>query len=79
MEDLKSRYRAGTVGDVEVKKKLNIALQNFLAPIRERRAYYEAQPGLIDEVLAAGYAKVAPISAETVRMARDAMGLRRKA
>jgi tryptophanyl-tRNA synthetase len=79
VEDLKTRYRAGKVGDVEVKKKLNIALQNFLAPIRERRAAYEAKPGLIDEVLAAGYAKVAPISAETVRMAREAMGLRRKA
>jgi len=79
VEDLKSRYRAGKVGDVEVKKKLNIALQNFLAPIRERRAHYESQPGLIDEILAAGYAKVAPISAETVRMAREAMGLQRKA
>jgi tryptophanyl-tRNA synthetase len=79
VEDLKNRYRAGKVGDVEVKKKLNIALQNFLAPIRERRAHYESQPGLIDEILAAGYAKVAPISAETVRMAREAMGLRRKA
>jgi tryptophanyl-tRNA synthetase len=79
VEDLKSRYRAGKVGDVEVKKKLNIALQSFLAPIRERRAHYESQPGLIDEILAAGYAKVAPISAETVRMAREAMGLRRKA
>jgi tryptophanyl-tRNA synthetase len=75
VEDLKARYRAGKVGDVEVKKKLNIALQNFLAPIRERRAHYDAKPGLIDEIIAAGAAKVRPISAETVRMAREAMGL----
>jgi tryptophanyl-tRNA synthetase len=79
VEDLKSRYRAGKVGDVEVKKKLNLALQNFLAPIRERYAYYAAKPQLIDEILEAGRAKVAPISEETVRMAREAMGLRRKA
>ncbi len=79
VEDLKSRYRAGKVGDVEVKKKLSIALQNFLKPIRERRAFYEAKPQLVDEILAAGRAKVAPISEETVRMAREAMGLRRKA
>ena len=79
VEDLKSRYRAGQVGDVEVKKKLNIALQNFLTPIRERRAHYEARPQLIDEILEAGRAKVAPISEETVRLAREAMGLRRKA
>lgn len=77
VEDLKSRYRAGKVGDVEVKKKLNVALQNFLDPIRERRAKYEAQPKLIDEVLDAGAAKIRPISEETVRLAREAMGLAR--
>jgi tryptophanyl-tRNA synthetase len=76
VEDLKARYRAGKVGDVEVKKKLNLALQNFFAPIRERRAYYETKSGLIDEIIAAGAAKVRPISAETVRRAREAMGLR---
>ncbi len=77
VEDLKSRYRAGKVGDVEVKKKLNVALQNFLEPIRERRAKYEGQPELIDEILDAGAAKVGPISAETLRLAREAMGLTR--
>jgi len=75
VEDLKTRYRAGKVGDVEVKKKLNVALENFLAPIRERRAKYAANPRIVDEILAAGAAKVRPISEETVRMARDAMGL----
>jgi tryptophanyl-tRNA synthetase len=77
VEDLKSRYRAGKVGDVEVKKKLNVALQNFLDPIRERRAKYEAQPKVIDEILDAGAAKIRPISAETLRLAREAMGLAR--
>jgi tryptophanyl-tRNA synthetase len=75
VEDLKTRYRAGKVGDVEVKKKLNVALQNFLGPIRERRARYETQPKLVDEILAAGAAKVQPISEETVHLAREAMGL----
>ena len=75
VEDLKARYRAGKVGDVEVKKKLDIALENFLAPIRERRAQYESTPKIVDEIIAAGAAKVRPISQETVRMARDAMGL----
>jgi len=75
VEDLKDRYRKGKVGDVEVKKKLNIALQNFLAPIRERRAFYEAKPNVVDDILATGAAKVRPISLETVRLAREAMGL----
>ncbi|MGB8647013.1 MAG: tryptophan--tRNA ligase [Anaerolineae bacterium] len=75
VDDLKARYRLGKVGDVEVKKKLNVALQNFLAPIRERRVYYEARPRIVDEIIAAGAAKVKPISEETVRMAREAMGM----
>jgi tryptophanyl-tRNA synthetase len=75
VEDLKARYRQGKVGDVEVKKKLIVALENFLGPVRERRAKYEANPKLIDEILAAGAAKIRPISQETVDMARQAMGL----
>ncbi len=75
VNDLKERYRQGKVGDVEVKKKLYAALENFLAPQRERRAQYAANPNIADEILAAGAAKVRPISEETVRMAREAMGL----
>lgn len=77
VEELKTRYRAGKVGDVEVKKKLNAALQAFLEPVRERRAYYEARPQLVDEILAAGADKVRPISQETVERAREAMGVAR--
>ena len=36
-------------GDVEVKRKLARALKAFLTPIRQRRAQYEAQPGLVDD------------------------------
>jgi tryptophanyl-tRNA synthetase len=75
VEDLKSRYRAGRVGDVEVKKKLNTALEQFLDPIRERRAYYQARPDLVDDILRAGASKVRPISEETIAVAREAMGL----
>ena len=36
VNDLKSRYRTGKVGDVEVKEKLAVAINLFLDPIRER-------------------------------------------
>ncbi len=45
VEDLKGRYRAGKVGDVEVKTKLASALNAHLEPIRERRAAVLAKPG----------------------------------
>jgi tryptophanyl-tRNA synthetase len=38
--DLTKRYQKGKVGDVEVKQKLSKALNNFLEPIRERRAKF---------------------------------------
>lgn len=41
VEELKERYRAGTVGDVEVKQRLFEALERFFAPIRARRAQIE--------------------------------------
>src|SRR5688500_10249493 len=37
VDDLKERYRAGKVGDVEVKEKLGKAINSFLEPFREKR------------------------------------------
>jgi tryptophanyl-tRNA synthetase len=73
--DLKKRYRAGKVGDVEVKRKLAKALNDFLEPIRERRAHYEQNPHLLDEIIQSGSEKVRGIAAETLRQAREAMGV----
>ena len=75
VEDLKARYRQGKVGDVEVKEKLARALNRFLDPLRARRAEYEGRPSLVDDVLEAGANRVRPIARETLRMAREAMGL----
>ena len=44
VDDLKARYRAGKVGDVEVKTKLATALNGYLEPIRERRAAVLGHP-----------------------------------
>jgi len=75
VEDLKERYRTGTVGDVEVKTKLARALNAFLDPIRKRRAEYAARDGIVDEILSAGNARMRSEAAETLRRVRDAMGL----
>jgi tryptophanyl-tRNA synthetase len=75
IEDLKARYRAGRVGDVEVKRKLAAALGRFLDPIRDRRAEFASRPSLADDLLAAGADRAGPIARETLRLARQAMGL----
>lgn len=75
IDDLKSRYRAGKVGDVEVKKKLARAINAFLDPVRERRAHYEQKPQLIDEILHAGNERLRSIACDTMERVRAAMGL----
>lgn len=55
--DLKDRYIKGQVGDVEVKEKLALAINKFLAPIREKRAVYENNKGLIEQIIEEGSKK----------------------
>ncbi|RIK30041.1 MAG: tryptophan--tRNA ligase [Chloroflexi bacterium] len=75
VEDLKTRYRAGKVGDVEVKEKLAIALNNFLEPTRDRRAYYEARTGYVDELIYEGTLRAREEAKATLSEAKKAMGL----
>jgi tryptophanyl-tRNA synthetase len=75
VDDLKSRYREGKVGDAEVKAKLFAAMEKFLAPIRERRAELAAKPKLVDEILAAGSERARREAVATLREVRQAMRL----
>src|SRR5208283_2011305 len=77
VEDLEKRYRAGKVGDREVKDKLARALNNFLAPFRERMASYQSKPALVDEIIWNGTLKMRQIAAETMREVRERMGIGR--
>ena len=73
VEDLKARYRAGKVGDVEVKTKLADALNARLDPIRERRAAVLAKPDRLREVLFEGSKNARVVAGETMKRVRDAM------
>lgn len=75
VEDLKTRYREGRVGDVEVKEKLEIAINNFLDPMRERRAYYENQTGYVDQLIYEGTLRAREEARETIIAVKKAMGL----
>lgn len=73
--DLKERYRVGKVGDVEVKQKLFTAVNEFLEPIREKRAYYESRPDEVKEILVEGTKRARGIVSDVVKLLRDAVGL----
>ncbi|MBU2008363.1 MAG: tryptophan--tRNA ligase [Chloroflexi bacterium] len=74
VEELKTRYREGKVGDVEVKKRLCRALNEFLEPIRQRRAEYAKRKGLVEEVLKVGSRKAREEAQKTLDLVKDAMG-----
>lgn len=73
--DLKKRYRAGKVGDVEVKEKLFEALDAFIAPIRERRAELEKNDFLIEEVMKAGVEAGREAAGEVLARVKKAIGI----
>lgn len=74
VEDLKRRYRAGKVGDVEVKRRLVDVLNEFLDPIRARRAVVQLA-GDVDDILLRGSEKARGLAEETLDMVRGAMGM----
>ncbi len=75
VEELKTRYLAGKVGDVEVKRKLATALNDYLAPIRRRREMFAARPDDIIEILRLGTARAREISGRTLAEVQEKMGL----
>jgi tryptophanyl-tRNA synthetase len=75
VEELKARYRAGRVGDVEVKRRLVRALNRYLTPLREKRREFAARPDDVWEVLREGTARARPLAQATVAEVKEKMGL----
>ena len=75
VDDFKARYRAGKVGDVEVKAALADAINARLDPLRERRAEVLARPGRIREILRDGSARARETARATMERVREAVGL----
>ncbi len=75
VEDFKTRYREGKIGDVEVKDSLARAINEFLDPIRERRAFYAEKSGFVDEVIFDGTMVMREEARQTVTAMKKAMGL----
>jgi tryptophanyl-tRNA synthetase len=76
VEDLKSRYRAGKVGDVEVKTKLARALNAHLDPMRARRAEVLANPSTVRDILHEGSRKARVVAEQTMERVRGAVRLK---
>jgi tryptophanyl-tRNA synthetase len=67
--------RTARTGCVDTKRLLADRILTHFAEARERRRELEARPGYVEEVLAAGAARLAPLAREMLRECRERMGL----
>ena len=63
------------MGDVEVKQKLFIVLNEFLSPIRERRLSYESNLDIVKDILKEGSIYVRNLADKTLEEVREKMKL----
>ena len=73
LDELKTHYQRGGLGDVKVKKFLNNVMQAELAPIRERRHMWEQRLDEVKMILKQGSETARAAAAETLHDVRAAM------
>jgi tryptophanyl-tRNA synthetase len=72
---MENEFRAGGIGYGEFKKRLFEAIWEGFAPMRQRRAELEADPGHVDQVLAHGASRAQAVAQQTMAKVRRAVGL----
>ena len=73
LDEMKAHYTRGGLGDGTVKKFLINILEEMLAPIRERRKYYEQNIPEVYEILRKGSEVARETAAKTLEEVRNAM------
>jgi tryptophanyl-tRNA synthetase len=75
-EDIWDGERTARTGCVDTKRLLAERIIRHYEPARERYLELQSKPELVNEILAAGAARLAPVAAETLDDVRLKMGLR---
>ena len=74
-EEMKAHYERGGLGDRACKEYLYEVLEETLKPIRERRAYYDAHPEIVEEIVRKGTLKAREKAGEVLKRVRKAVGV----
>jgi tryptophanyl-tRNA synthetase len=75
VEQYKVDYRTGRIGDVVLKRRLAEVLNQYLAPLRERRSAFYAQSRMLMDILYSGTAKARYEAQQTLEEVHEKMGL----
>lgn len=68
--------RSAEIGCVECKKIMAKKLTEVLAPIRDKRHYYESNPDLVQQIMTDGSANARKIAIETMAQVKNAIQIR---
>ncbi len=72
-EKICQECKKGSRGCVQCKKELIEAMNNFLKPIKEKRAYYEEHPEKVKEILEEGTKKAKEKAEQQMKKVKEAM------
>ncbi|SPW33041.1 Tryptophan--tRNA ligase 2 [Edwardsiella tarda] len=72
---MKEQYRRGGLGDSQCKRELEGCLQELLAPIRQRRAEFLADPAMLLQILRQGNERARAVSQQTLMAVKRGLGL----
>jgi tryptophanyl-tRNA synthetase len=73
VQKLKEHYQRGGLGDVVLKRRLIDVLNNFLDPIRKKRAEFEKDPQAVMNMALQGSQKVQEVAAITLQQVKEVM------
>lgn len=72
---MKAHYQQGGLGDRVCKNELESCLQELIAPIRERRATFIADKGMLLELLKKGSERAHEVTQKTLQEVKRGLGL----
>ena len=75
LEEMKSKYTQGGLGDVAIKNVLYNVIEEILTPVREKRKYYEENIDLVKEILKKGTEEAKNDASKTLDKVKKAIGI----
>ena len=76
VKELQAACRAGEIGCVDCKKRMAKVVNDMLDPIRDRRAYYDEHPELVEDILRTGTCRAVEVGEQTLTEVKEAMNVK---
>lgn len=73
--EMRQGLEEGGLGYGDAKKMLLEAIMEMIEPMRERRAKYEADPSLVNEILEKGRARAQEVASQKIKEVKEKVGL----